>query len=588
MKPKQSKPKQNRQLILSIGLLILGLAAGSGLTYSIVKNITKVQPIAETTQPEVAPLEMPETGKPRPVADQPVGFVKPEDPTVAKLEVAWQAPVRKEYKEILNKIIPVDFKPFALQTEGARQDFTTLGLWETGTVKGGAFDGHKVYLTFVVWEGLGSSTEPHRFIISPDGATARMLTKKIGASANEFLLFTSAPNLEIPEAQLPAELITTSGRVLSRSDNFSFGGANYWQWSYSKEYPEQEWKKIGSTKDGLDLFTRGIANCIFAFGPDGQPFSYSSTIPSKQAENGYGEMPKITWKSAYPDIHAYQPYTLSGCGSHDCVNVVTREEMGTVVVAGTTSEGDPIYAPKDPLTNADYKKAYEGWIYFDEQTKAKPSFEAFAKDNPSAVFYWQDAFGRWVRYTMADTQPMAECGKPVIYLYPEKTSSVSVRLPSFVKITKSEPAYNRGWNVSAEPDGTLTDKSGATYGSLYWDGVGVGYETPKTGFIVKDGEVEKFFDVTLPRYGLNQKEAREFKDFWLPVVTGAPYYRVSFLTEEWSKAVPLNVSPRPQTQIRILMDWKKLGAPVSIPEPNIVTPKREGFTLVEWGGLLPK
>jgi hypothetical protein len=38
--------------------------------------------------------------------------------------------------------------------------------------------------------------------------------------------------------------------------------------------------------------------------------------------------------------------------------------------------------------------------------------------------------------------------------------------------------------------------------------------------------------------------------------------------------------------IRIFMDWQKLNAPISIVKPNVVTPKREGFTLVEWGGLV--
>jgi hypothetical protein len=114
----------------------------------------------------------------------------------------------------------------------------------------------------------------------------------------------------------------------------------------------------------------------------------------------------------------------------------------------------------------------------------------------------------------------------------------------------------------------------------------VGYQVPETGFIVKNGEAESFLSSILPKYGLNQKESQEFMEFWVPKMQQAPYYRVSFLTDDWSKAAPLFVSPRPKTSIRIFMDLKPLSAPISIKEPKIITPARDGFTLVEWGGLL--
>jgi hypothetical protein len=163
-----------------------------------------------------------------------------------------------------------------------------------------------------------------------------------------------------------------------------------------------------------------------------------------------------------------------------------------------------------------------------------------------------------------------------------------VKLPPFINVTVSDPAYPvEGWRVTAQPDGKLTDhRDGKTYGSLYWEGTGVGYAAPKDGWVVKDGDVEKFLADTLPRYGLNETEAREFMEFWVPEMKGAPYYRVSFLTSAWSKAAPLYVSPRPKTVIRIFMDWQPLSGPMDLPAPEIVAPERNGFTLVEWGGTL--
>jgi hypothetical protein len=100
--------------------------------------------------------------------------------------------------------------------------------------------------------------------------------------------------------------------------------------------------------------------------------------------------------------------------------------------------------------------------------------------------------------------------------------------------------------------------------------------------------VDAFLQSTLAKYGLNEQESAEFRAFWVPRMTGAPYYRVSFLTDAWSKAAPLLVTPKPATSIRLFMDWRKLGAPVSVQEPTITTPLRKGFTLVEWGGTLWK
>ena len=44
--------------------------------------------------------------------------------------------------------------------------------------------------------------------------------------------------------------------------------------------------------------------------------------------------------------------------------------------------------------------------------------------------------------------------KPVIYLYPEQETTVSVSLDYAGTLTATYPAYENGWTVTAEPDGT--------------------------------------------------------------------------------------------------------------------------------------
>ena len=49
---------------------------------------------------------------------------------------------------------------------------------------------------------------------------------------------------------------------------------------------------------------------------------------------------------------------------------------------------------------------------------------------------------------------------------------------------------------------------------------------------------------------------------------------------------PLSISPKPDTVIRILMDFMPLQRPILVEGFNIRTPVRKGFTVVEWGGVL--
>ena len=72
---------------------------------------------------------------------------------------------------------------------------------------------------------------------------------------------------------------------------------------------------------------------------------------------------------------------------------------------------------------------------------------------------------------------MAACGqqeecsaKPVIYLYPEQETTVSVSPDYAGTLTATYPAYENGWHVTAEPDGTLYDEAGNEYSYLFWEG----------------------------------------------------------------------------------------------------------------------
>lgn len=251
-------------------------------------------------------------------------------------------------------------------------------------------------------------------------------------------------------------------------------------------------------------------------------------------------------------------------------------------------DGKDIYAAPWGLNPDIDQLVYENWLYFDENGR-KPSIEQYKQWYKNPYLIQQNALGEWIVYGGGPTGVMAECGKPVIYLYPETTTNVSVKLPPFINVTQSEPTYpKQGWNVTAQPNGELTYKN-ASYGSLFWEGTGVGYAKPTTGYRVRGADVESFLRATLPKYGLQGREIDEFMEFWVPLMKDQDVMRVSFLTDAFDQAAPLAVSPKPATLIRVFMDWEPISEKTVVPASETPTaPARKGFTLVEWGGLLRK
>lgn len=186
-----------------------------------------------------------------------------------------------------------------------------------------------------------------------------------------------------------------------------------------------------------------------------------------------------------------------------------------------------------------------------------------------------------------------ERGKPVIYLYPQKKTTVSVKVSPKGGVTESIPEYKNGWKVSASPDGKLTDKkTGKEYPYLFWESNDfTGEVDTSEGFVVETAELEKFFVEKLTFLGLNEKEIADFNEFWIPEINKSekPYTFITFNSmDRINSEAPLVISPKPDSIIRVYFEYLALDEAIETKEQTLTPAERSGFAVVEWGGKKTK
>lgn len=294
-----------------------------------------------------------------------------------------------------------------------------------------------------------------------------------------------------------------------------------------------------------------------------------------------------TWDDA-SDEKSYTVAEIGPCGANSYAAVIYPNEVNKsteLVQTGKSSKGDALYELKDK-NHRFLKQMYEAYQPTDADGDKVP-YDTFVKQHP--MFFFTDSFGRLIKAQNNTFMLAAECGKPVVYLYPQQKENVSVQVKVSGGMPISIPEYKQGWNVIASPDGTLYHPATKqTYPYLFWEGRSNQImPESKKGFVVKKEDVHKLLEEKLTKLGLNSKERTDFEEFWEPRMQAAPYYFVTFLGKrEMDTLAPMNITPKPDTIIRIFMDFKPLDKPIAVQGYEIKTPKRTGFTVVEWGGTL--
>jgi hypothetical protein len=440
--------------------------------------------------------------------------------------------------------------------------------YQVGSVSSGEFTGSRVVL--VITPGEMGSDAAYHFLVTKD--------KIISIAAN------SANFFEGDGFDHSKFTIDTTEKFSVGKQSFTLQNYNNTSEFFDRFKPDEVKPVFVSPFGTVSMDNQSFVdsqfkrNGFYLEASDGTLRSYALDVPFRDKYN----VPQVTWSNGTKNEAEYTMTDIGGCGARNYASVQTIPILD-LTVTGKTSDGDTIYELKNP-DHTILKKIYT--TDYNPYDSPKISYAQFAASHPA--FFWFDPFGRLIKFQKFQFLPQAECGKPVIYLYPQKTTNVSVTVEPKGGLTKSEPTYNGGWNVTASPDGKLIEvKSGKTYPYLFWEGRGGLYETPKKGFVISKGEVHEFLNTKLALLGLNKKEIADFEEFWEPHMQSAPYYFVAFLgTESMNQLAPLSITPKPDTVIRVLMDFTPLQKPVEVESYDISTPARKGFTVLEWGGVL--
>jgi hypothetical protein len=181
--------------------------------------------------------------------------------------------------------------------------------------------------------------------------------------------------------------------------------------------------------------------------------------------------------------------------------------------------------------------------------------------------------------------------KPAIYLYPQSKMNVNVKIAPQGNLTLTIPKYPLfGWDVTANPDGHINYYN-QIFPYLYYEAEIPDklINVPQDGFVVEPSQLASKLDVVLNKLGLNDNERKDFIAYWVKALPKSNYYFFGVISQNnLDQMTPLIITPTPNKTIRVTLYFEALDEPRAVNDPLLTTPNRNGFTVVEWGGIFKK
>jgi hypothetical protein len=179
--------------------------------------------------------------------------------------------------------------------------------------------------------------------------------------------------------------------------------------------------------------------------------------------------------------------------------------------------------------------------------------------------------------------------KPVIYLYPESDTELSVQLKTKGDLTFSYPDYSKGWNGTAHSDGSI-DIKGTHYPYLFWESEQRfnTFDQELGGFVINKKNVVESLEKYLTELGFNDKEKTDFITYWGPQLRQHEEVMIQFvLNDACDEFATLEINPKPKHLNRVYMIWSTTDnlKPQLSKQQVLKKLNRDGFDVLEWGGI---
>ena len=373
-------------------------------------------------------------------------------------------------------------------------------------------------------------------------------------------------------------------------------------WNYIVKIKDNKnLEKIGK-ENNVDIYQDKNSGCIFLPFKDYKEFWLPYDFYSENLKINFWDWKDYwdyTFRFAWQASEIYQwvdtwksqwqiKWWLQDSWLNKCAHTVSEEDLNPKerLVEFWDYVWFPIYKFKDdndPYLKRRFREQYgvKRW----EETGER--YEQYVKSLP--VVYWHDPFGRWLRVIKMVYMPQAEKMKPVIYLYPEVTTSINVKVKPnwWFKLTIPEYPMDKWWDVVSSPESEIIFEW-EVYPYLFWEWKAIWYEMWKAGFVIENNktEIERFLIEKLTKLWLNEKEIWDFNEYWIEKLSLVKnkYIFVTFASkqqQDWDS--PLKITPRPDSIIRVFMDYRWNDILEEVEELEIITPVRKWFSVVEWG-----
>lgn len=505
-------------------------------------------------------------------------------------------------EEILNAYFG-EYVPDKIEMQETWTRLMDMAEWyEVGEIIGenSTLNGYKYVIWNNVCEGPCFNADIHRF--AKNDSTGELIL--LNEYSNEYqpdyapVLFPNSSSETISNGALP-EQITISSQNLT----FNKGSADV-MFRANGFTEEDGYEVVFQSDEGYAIYRvkNGSVGCFYVPAPDGSITRYDLD-PGFFSEGANTTITTPDGKTV--DLSNNYFYSHSGCGvTGNCYSFNPDIKISDLTKLGQDQAGHEFYvvnANVDSPTKEENLTFYEGYkSYITASAEYTDTTDSLAQEMASleeflatpALIYWQDSLGRWVTFQHNDFTLPAECGKPVIYLYPTKNTDVAVQV-DVDKFTATVPEYGEnGWFVNASPNSELYNYAdGQTYPYLFWEANDYDILSADSGFMVARQDIPSFLNNSLNKLGLTSQEKTDFIEFWEPrmLANVEPYFFVSFLgTRDFNQIAPLNITPKPDTLIRVFMFYAPTEKPFAVSPQTLSSVPRYGFTVLEWGGTSTK